>query len=414
MKPIIATILDDRRTKKSGKYPVKVRITFLRDRKYYPVGIDLTEDEFGIIQNEEAIKKITPITLRRHYTDLKLKCDAKRIKAKDIIEKMPDFTFKLFEKKFYTNQRSTENVYEYYDNVIKKLRQDGRMGTSDNYQCSMNSLKAFSPKLSLRDVSVEFLNDYEKWLLAQGKSISTVGIYVRPLRAILNGAIEEGVISREAHYPFGRRRYQIPASKNKKKALTINEIGRIYYYPAIAGTWHERARDFFLFSYFGNGINMKDIALLRYRDIDGEFIRFVRAKTQHTNRTASSPISIVILKEMQEIIDRWKNQVCSPDNYLFPILSHGLTPYKEQALIRQFTKMVNKYLKLITKDVGIEKPVTTYYARHSFATVLRRSGTSTEIISESLGHTNIRTTSSYLDSFDDDTRKETMVNLTKF
>lgn len=414
MKPTIVTILDNRRTKKSGKYPVKVRISFLRDRKYYPVEVDLTEEEFGIIQNEETIKKLTPMKLRRHYIDLKLKCDVMRMKAESIIDKMPDFTFKLFERKFYTNQRSTENVYDYYESTIKKLRQDGRMGTSDNYQCSMNSLKAFSPKLSLRDVSVEFLKEYEIWLLGQGKSISTVGIYIRPLRAILNGAIEEGVISREVHYPFGRRRYQIPASKNKKKALTVNEIGRLYYYPAIPGTWHERARDFFLFSYFGNGINMKDIALLRYRDIDGEFIRFVRAKTQHTNRTASYSISIFILKEIQEIIDRWKNDDNSSDNYLFPILSHGLTPYKEQALIRQFTKMVNKYLKLITKDVGIEKPVTTYYARHSFATVLRRGGTSTEIISESLGHSNIRTTSSYLDSFDDDTRKEVMANLTKF
>lgn len=414
MKPIIATILDSRHIKKSGKYPVKIRITFLRERKYYPIGVDLTEEEFSIVQNAEAIKKLPTIRLRRHYSDLKMECDAQHIKAVNIIEKLPDFTFKLFERRYYSSQRSTENVYEYYDTVIKKLRQDGRMGTSDNYQCSMNSLKAFSPRLSLRDISVEFLNDYEKWLLAQGKSISTVGIYIRPLRAILNGAIEEGIITREAHYPFGRRRYQIPASKNKKKALTVNEIGRIYYYPAIPGTWHERARDFFLFSYFGNGINMKDIALLRYRDIDGEFIRFVRAKTQHTNRTAGSSITIVILKEMQAIIDRWRNEDSSPDNYLFPILSHGLTPYKEQSLIRQFTKMVNKYLKLITKDVGIEKPVTTYYARHSFATVLRRSGASTEIISESLGHTNIRTTSSYLDSFEDDTRKETMVNLTRF
>ncbi len=68
--------------------------------------------------------------------------------------------------------------------------------------------------------------------------------------------------------------------------------------------------------------------------------------------------------------------------------------------------MVNRYVGKIAKQIRINKHVTTYYARHSFATVLKRNGISTEIISESLGHGSIKTTASYLDSFDDDTKKE--------
>ena len=73
--------------------------------------------------------------------------------------------------------------------------------------------------------------------------------------------------------------------------------------------------------------------------------------------------------------------------------------------------MVNKYLKEIVVQLGIDKPVTTYYARHSFATRLKMLGKSTEVISESLGHSNIKTTTSYLDSFDDDSKKEIALSL---
>ncbi len=102
------------------------------------------------------------------------------------------------------------------------------------------------------------------------------------------------------------------------------------------------------------------------------------------------------------------------EDYLFPILPTAVTPEKQFKLIKQFTKMVNDYIKKIAEHVGITKPVTTYYARHSFATILRRSGASTEFIGESLGHTSSKTTASYLDSFENETKKEWSMVLTNF
>ncbi|OSZ81165.1 hypothetical protein CAP36_07995 [Chitinophagaceae bacterium IBVUCB2] len=402
--PTIVTHLDTRRKKKSGGYPIKLRITFLKEQKYYSTGFDLTAEEFELMQSNSKTKELS-VKERRKLQETKIQCDSNVVKANEIIRKMPVFDFKAFEKKFLIGQHSSDSVYLYYDNTIKKMKQEARVGTASNYNTSMNSLKKFSPKLLLRNITVEFLRDYENWLLAQKRSPTTVGIYLRPLRAILNQVIEEGEISRD-QYPFGKRRYQIPSSRNIKKALTLSEIGKIVHFEAVPGTWYERARDMFVFSYFANGMNIKDILRLKYENIHGDYVRFTRAKTFLTNRSNSTQISFHLTNELVAIIDRFGNKEKSPDNFIFPVLHAGLTPTKEMATVQQFTQMVNKYLFKIAEETGIDKKVTTYFARHSFATVLKKKGISPLLISESLGHTSLKTTESYLDSFEDERKKE--------
>ena len=411
MKPTITLILDTRSPKSDG-YPVKIRITFLRQQKYYPVKIDLSKDEFALVQNPSIIPKDTEIGKKRQLKDWKLKCDAAVVKATELINKLDYFSFRAFESRLNNKHYSTQNVFDWYTSNIEKYKSNGQIGTASSYASSMHSLKDFSGKLIFRDITVEFLQDYEKWLLQNEKSITTVGVYLRPLRAILNQAIEEGIITRENNYPFSKRKYQIPSGKNIKKALTKDEISKIFQYKGAQGTWWEKARDVFIFSYLANGINMKDIALLKYQNIDGEFIRFNRAKTHGTNRSGSKPISINMCEEIKQILSRWKGPTSKPNDYLFQVIEPDSSPVRQSALIKQFTRMTNTYLKLICIDLGIDKPVTTYFARHSFATILRRGGASTAFISESLGHSKEETTASYLDSFDDESKKELQSLLT--
>lgn len=415
MKPILAIVLDKRATKKTGRYPVKLRVTFLRKQMYYPVNIDLTSDEFDWVQNPANCPKNATPAFKRQLKDWKLTCDASQVKAQEIIDNMGEFSFRHFERSLYGNFRPKEqDVFKWYVKNIEKMKQEGRIGTAGSYNTSMVSLAAFSPKLNFRDITPEFLQDYEKWMLSRGKAKTTVGIYLRPLRAIMNQAIDDGVISRENYYPFSKRKYQIPASRNVKKALTKEEIQKIYHYKGIPGTWYQKARDFFIFSYLGNGINMKDIALLKFQNIDGEYIRFTRAKTVNTNRSDSRPITIHLSDEIKEIINRWKKNEATPDDFIFPFVEVGVSPERENAMIKQFTKMVNHYLKYIAAELGITRSISTYYARHSFATTLKRSGASIDLISESLGHNNVKTTMSYLDSFDDETKKDMQSLLLQF
>lgn len=118
-----------------------------------------------------------------------------------------------------------------------------------------------------------FLTTYEQWMQHYGKasqkalgastgaSLTTVGIYLRHVRAVINDAIEAGFMSRDA-YPFGRNRYVIPAGSNTKKALPKADIEQIKAYQPLPGTMEQRSHDLWLFSYFCNGANLTDICRL--------------------------------------------------------------------------------------------------------------------------------------------------------
>lgn len=112
--------------------------------------------------------------------------------------------------------------------------------------------------LKFSDITPDFLQDFENWMVNRGKSITTVGIYLRQLRAIINIAKEKGII-RPQDYPFGRRKYIIPGGNNMKKALNISQIKQIFEYQASTDTGMDKARDFWILSYLCNGINMMDL-----------------------------------------------------------------------------------------------------------------------------------------------------------
>jgi integrase/recombinase XerD len=176
----------------------------------------------------------------------------------------------------------------------------------------------------------------------------------------------------------------------------------------------QQAKDYWLFSYFGNGMNPKDIANLKYKNINGDYIHFERSKTERSLRNDPKLITVFITGDMKNIIDRWGNKEKSPNNYIFPILENGLSPLKQYELIKDFVRFINDWMKYILKDAGIDKKATTYVARHTFSTVLKRSGASTEFIQEALGHSDLKTTENYLDSFDNETKKEFANRLSAF
>lgn len=404
MQATTSVILDTRRAKQDGAYPVKVRVTFQRKRKYYGTGIDLSEEDFQKVQGSKP---------RGEFKELKIRFSALEQRAIDVVKSLPNFSFTSFEEHFL-NQRSTEqDVYSFYDSYVLGLSNEGRAGTASSYQCSHKSLKTFHPrKLLFEKITPEFLKEYERWMLAKGNSLTTVGIYLRSLRTLCNLAVEKGILTQQA-YPFGKRRYQVPAGRNVKKALTLEDIQKIFNYQPQSET-ESWSRDLWVFSYLCNGINIKDIARLKYASIEGDRITFIRAKTERTSKKNLKPIVAMLTPESNDIIQRWGIFPASPENYVFNILTRGITAERERALVQQATQTINKYVKRIATAVGIDKSVTTYTARHSFSTILKRSGAPIEFISESLGHHDLKTTEHYLDSFEDDAKRQYAGFLTNF
>ena len=249
-------------------------------------------------------------------------------------------------------------------------------------------------------------------MLGNGNSITTVGIYLRSLRTLFNIEIAEGLLTKE-YYPFGKRNYEIPTSNNVKKALTLKDIGTIYKHKLEPGSPAERARDYWIFMYLCNGINVKDLCLLKYDNIKGDVLEFERAKTIRTKRKVES-IRVTLTDYINRIVKKWGRNKNDGSTYIFPVLEKGLTAERERQLIQQLTQVINTHMKDVAKALEITKDVTTYAARHSFASVLQRSGVSKEFISEALGHTNVKTTQNYLAGFEDEHKKEITKALTAF
>jgi len=419
MKVTTEIVHDKRYTKKEyldlgeEKYPVKIRVTYNRKQKYYIIinpetklSIDVTEADF---------KKITGERPRVEHKELKIILNGIEETAREVIKSIPVFTFPDFELRFLNRRNDARDAYAAFDKYVLSLTNEGRVGSAVSYKAAKVSLSSFVSKLMFEDVTPDFLKKYEKWMTEKNKSsITTVGIYLRSLKSIINKAIREGTYS-PSLYPFGQEegKYKIPSGKGFKRALELSDIEKIFKSETAAGSSEDKAKDFWIFSYLCNGINMKDILLLKCRDMSHDVITFVRAKTAGTTSEKKS-IQIHLTTKAKEIIEKWRSKKLQPDEFLFPILEKGLSPQREYELIQQFTKMVNKYIRVIAKDAKIKFDVTTYSARHSFSTISLRKGASIELIAESLGHTNIKTTQSYLASFGIEAKKKLAESLTEF
>jgi integrase/recombinase XerD len=391
--------LDKRRKKANDGYPLKLRVTYQRQQKYYPLYRSMTEEEFDKLNTPKP---------RHYYKEIKLTLNEVENRAHDIINKLDPFSFRQFERSFLSETSKEDTVLSFFENYIEKLKSQDRIGTADSYNCAYQSIKKYCVEhkyrhLSFTDVDVDFLNDYEKWMTkSNNRSITTVGIYLRCVRTLFNEAMESGVIQR-THYPFSKRKYIIPTGKNIKRALTIKQIESIMNYRASTMA-EERARDLWILSYALNGIQTKDLAQLKYENIDDQAITYFRAKTIKTSKKELTPIRIPRNEIIDEIIGRWKNPTLSPspNQYIFDVLEQDDTEEIIKKKTRQFSKTINKYMDRIGKDLEIPYKVTTKYTRHSAATILMQNGASILYIGKNLGHQNTKTTESYLDSFSDD------------
>jgi integrase len=393
--------LDTRRAKKDDLYPVKITIYFEGEKKRYKTAIDLSESDW---------QKLGKTNLRDDELKLtKRKLQAKKEKAEAVIERLSPFSFEAFEERFFSekNVRHSADLKALFEEYIAELKAKGRVGSASLYNTTINSLLAFKTNLRVTDITTKFLEAYEAHMLYGGTSPTSVGIYMRHLRAIVNYAISKKLLTADK-YPF--KGYAIPSSRNVKKALLAPQIKKLLQYKS-DNEQVQKAVDFWLFSYISNGINFTDICNLKPSDIKGDFFTFHRAKTKNTRKRDKRPIKVPLTEETKAIIKKWRTTDHS-NPYLFPILNSGLTALQEKYRIHDFIRKVNRHMKEVGSEIGFDGNMNTYAARHSHSTILKRSGASTELIKENLGHASVLTTENYLDDFEDEVKKEYARKLT--
>jgi len=394
--------------------PVKLCITHRQERRYYSLKEKIINNNWMFITEKNILKVNKDI--QREYNRIVRA-------AEDVINEIPEFSFGLFEDKFFNRAGSWDNVFSATWGHIQELKVDGRYGYASSFESTLRAVKEFhigkklklncrnkvddrydkymeGKKLSFPDITASWLKRFDAEMRDQGKSRSTIGIYTRNIKVLFNLAIKKHGVKVE--YPFYE--YKPKQAASRKLALTPYQISLIINYKT-EDPQEQFCRDIFIFSFLANGMNLSDIARLKYSSIKCNEIVFVREKTKN-EANEEDGIHVPITRQMQRIIDRHGNKTVGHDAYIFPVLSLDWNDRKQYSAIKLFTKTVNNNIKHVASAVGITERISSYVARHSFSTILKNAGASVEYLKEALGHSSIQVTQKYLKSFPSDTRRE--------
>lgn len=380
---VVSVFLDTRTVNKKGTYPVKIKVYFQGKPKYYPTGICMsTKEELEEVLESKSKKNI-------EIQDIIHKEFNRISKNINILVERGTFSFSNLNNMLGKNIGGTLN--EMISAKIKELENEEKFGTSAFYKGTLSLLKRYiKHDVPIKEVTVEWLNGLEKFILKTANQ-TTVAMNMRNIRATMNIAKQVGVI-RESDYPFGRGKYQIKESSGKKKALNKKQLKAIAEYSDGSMTT-EFYRDLWLFIYFCNGLNVADLISLKFSDIQNGEISFIRKKTKDRTRDVKR-IYAAITPEMYSIINKWGNNP-KKSIYIFPFLKPGDSAWEHEKKKKNLTKLINKRMKMIGEKLNLGK-ITTYVARHTYATVLRNEGVPISIISPMLGHSSVTTTEIYL------------------
>jgi site-specific recombinase XerD len=386
--------LDKRTQKKNGTFPLKLRVTDYNKVRFVPLKADYTEVQFESIFGKNA---------KKSYAEYKVAAESVLHRAIEIEKTLKPFNYEVFRDLLFSNQdfkrRSGIYVGDLFDLVIKRKTNEGCFKTATSYKSSKSILLKFRPDLKIDEVTPEFLRQFESWYISrnEGKLTSSISIYLRPLRAIFNELISEGKLPQDVIYPFGRYRYIIPEVRRAKTTLKRDEIIKILTCKNFENEDEEFARNLWVFQFYCNGVNLKDLINIKWSDqIDQSFV-IRREKTKNTMRGNPQLVRIPITSKLQSILDQIGDRN-SP--YVLGFLNKNCS---ESTILNKKSKVgkfMNSNLIKLGERLGLSVKLTTKVARDAYATTLKKSGVSIEAIAEMLGQTSTAVTKHYLDSFD--------------
>ena len=413
---------------KDGTYTLRLRISTGAKKWYFPAGLSATLELY-----DRAYKK----NPKDDAKDLHTKIESIKTEAESICKTMPVFEPKAFRALFIheATAQPTDDVFTAFQSYVEQLKSENRIGTAKSYEGAALSFAAFVdgklkehkdskatgkkkevskyPSLPFSAITTDWLERYQTAMDAVGSSRSTIGIYCRSLRTVYNIAMSKDSTLREL-YPFGKGKFQTPTATKHKRALSKTEIDSIRNY-APKTEAETLAKNVWLLSYLLNGANVADLVNLKHEQITttdtGILVTFIREKTKRKaeQTTIKARIHASNVTLFQSIISQHSGGAKS--GYVFPIMTGKESAQDRWNAKTQLIRRVNLSLRKIGETVGIEKDLTTYTARHSFATILLRNNVPIGFISQSLGHSDLKTTENYLGEFDEEKAIEYAANL---
>lgn len=386
MNATVNVLLFKSKTLADGSHPLMIRICKDNKKKYKSLGVSI-QPQFWDFEKNKPRRNCPNKDLINNLISEKTKEFSNQIiefKAEN-----KDFTVTKLVEKVVSNKEN-RTVSEFLDSEINRLYKEGRLKYASTFKELRTSLLDFNKHLDIyfSDVDVNWLKQYESLLRNKNLGDNSIGVRFRTFRVLYNRAITENIVKAD-YYPF--RIYKVSKLKKEtvKRSITKLDVEKIINYNTDRA-YTQLAIDLFYFSYLSGGINFVDMAYLTRDNIIDTRLVYTRKKTKKL-------IKLPIQDKALEIVEKYK----SDNIYLFPILSgFHKNPQQKANRVNKVLRIINKSLKEVGEELNLPIDLTTYVARHTYATVLKRSGVNTSIISESLGHSSEKITQIYLDSFE--------------
>jgi len=280
-------------------------------------------------------------------------------------------------------------VETFIEEQIKQLREEHRFGTANNYEKTKRSLESFlrNKKLTFTNFNEQLITDYNTYLISKGLMRNSISFYMRNLRAIYNKAVKQKIVKKKELFS----EVYTGIDKTRKRAVDERLITKLYNLKLDNNDSLSFTRDIFIFSYCMRGMSFVDIAYLKKTDISNGVISYCRRKTGQL-------MNVRIESCMKCIINKYKENT---SEYIFPIIKSDDKgeAYKQY---RSAINIYNRNLGILSDMIGSGCKLSSYTARHSWATAARKHDVPISVISAGMGHSSETTTQIYLKSIEDD------------
>lgn len=389
----VRLLLEKSNLLKDNTYPLVFRILHRRSKRSINTTFKLFEHEFDLISEKVCFisEETRPL---KDVLKINREVNRQRQALMDRIEEVEqiyiNYDIDLIIKSQKIESKDLE-LFTHINTLISIKMASGKTGTAKAYARTHSSLLKFifTNKFYISNITSLFVKEYEQHLILRKISANTVCYYLRNLKSIYNQSfIDE--INKPIRCPFNI--LKIRPKKTKKRALRKDALRRIKNLDLThkETTW-SLARDLFMFSFYTRGMPLVDVLHLKKESINSDRITYYRQKTGQL-------MEVLLTKESIEIITHY----LSESDYIFPLLSDS----SDISIYEQYIKSsehINRYLKIIGEQLHLRLSLTSYVARHTWATIAKDLGAPTSVISESLGHASEQITQIYLKEFDSET-----------
>lgn len=383
-------MLNMSRQLKNGTYPLVMQLIHQRRKRVIYSGLYLHVKEYdstiGIV-----IKCKQKYRLQKDISHLNVSIKI----FKDSIEKIIynlDHSGKVYRVddivNYYELGQSDDSLVKYWHNYIVSLTNDGRIGMANAQKYTLNSILSFTDTSNIRLSKIDstFVQKYQRYLQSKQVSHNTISYYMRNLKSLLRKASNDLDIDKSIVNSFEGIRTN--PQKTVKRALSRDKLKELLQLREKSLPDIAFSIDLFMYSFYTRGMAFVDIAFLSKDNIVGETICYTRKKTKQY-------LQIGINSSIKEILDRY----IGVSHYIFPLIE-SLDPVIAYHQYRSSLRRINKSLKLVSEQLGLVNSLTTYVARHSWATQAKERGFPISVISEGLGHTSEKITQIYLKEFE--------------